>query len=126
MRKSGRNCYQRFNKRLPIINGENLATLIMVKIAKGIIDPKASLHMIGYKLRDKLRENLSFHTKPRRNIKEPGLVGLNFFYFLYSYVHTIIGSLLPPSPYPLPFAPTPSLPSRYCFTLISNFVEERV
>jgi hypothetical protein len=50
----------------------------------------------------------------------------------YSYVHTMFGSFLPPSPHPplttpaLLLPPTPSLPGRNYFALISNFVEERV
>jgi hypothetical protein len=58
---------------------------------------------------------------------------LSFFFFkLYSYVHTRLGSFLPPSPCPLPppapslSPPTPSLPDRNYFALISNFVVERV
>jgi hypothetical protein len=54
-----------------------------------------------------------------------------FFIFFYSYVHTMFGSFLPPSPHPLlahtlSLSPTPSLPGRNYFALISNFVEERV
>jgi hypothetical protein len=49
---------------------------------------------------------------------------LYVFFPLYSYVHTMIGSLIPPSPYSLLLTLTPSLPSRNCFALISNFVEE--
>jgi hypothetical protein len=55
-----------------------------------------------------------------------------FFYFFYSYVHTMFESFLPPPPHLLPFhrllplLPTPLLPSRNYFALISNFVEERV
>jgi fucose permease len=55
-----------------------------------------------------------------------------FFNFLYSCVHTMIGALLPSSPTPslsphsLLLPPTPSLPSRNCFALLSSFVEERV
>jgi hypothetical protein len=58
----------------------------------------------------------------------PSFLGFSsfIFYFLFSYVHTMIGSLLPTSPHPLPHAPTPSFPSRNCFALTSNFVEERV
>jgi hypothetical protein len=41
------------------------------------------------------------------------------FFFFYSYVHTSLGSFLPP-------APTPSIPGRNYFALISNFAEERV
>jgi hypothetical protein len=54
------------------------------------------------------------------------------FFFFYSYVHTMLGSFLPPSPPPLtispppPSPPTPSIPGRNYFALISNFVEERV
>jgi hypothetical protein len=53
--------------------------------------------------------------------------------FYYSYVHTMLGSFLPLAATPslttytdpsLP--PTPSMPSRNYFALISNFVEERV
>jgi hypothetical protein len=52
---------------------------------------------------------------------------LSFFYFLfiYSYVHILFGSFLPPAPHPLPFPATPSLPGRTCSALISNFVEEK-
>jgi hypothetical protein len=56
-----------------------------------------------------------------------------FLIFLfYSYVHTMFGLFLSPSPTPsltpcsLPLPPTPLLPSRNYFALISNFVEERV
>jgi hypothetical protein len=55
-----------------------------------------------------------------------------FLFFFYSYVHTMFGSFLPPSPHPLPYLPCPSLsphhllPGRNYFALISNFVEERV
>jgi hypothetical protein len=55
-----------------------------------------------------------------------------YFFFFYSYVHTMFGSFLPPSPTPsltlrpLPLPPTPLLPSKNYFALISNFVEERV
>jgi hypothetical protein len=58
--------------------------------------------------------------------------GIDFFFF-YSYVHTMLGSFLPPTPIPSftthsPFhtSPTPSIPGRNYFALISNFVEERV
>jgi hypothetical protein len=51
----------------------------------------------------------------------------------YSYVHTMFGSFLPPSPAPSLnhptsslFPPTPLLPGRNYFALISSFVEERV
>jgi hypothetical protein len=53
--------------------------------------------------------------------------------FYYSYVHTRLGSFLPPAPPPpLPPSPpplsppTPSIPGRNYFALISNFVVERV
>jgi hypothetical protein len=54
--------------------------------------------------------------------------------FYYSYVHTMLGSFLPPPPHPfpyhplrpLPLPPTPSIPGRNYFALISNFVEERI
>jgi hypothetical protein len=53
--------------------------------------------------------------------------------FYYSYVHTRLGSFLPPAPTPPlpptpppPSPPTPSIPGRNYFALISNFVEERV
>jgi hypothetical protein len=57
-----------------------------------------------------------------------------FLLFYYSYVHTRLGSFLPPAPHPLPYhphhllplLPTPSIPSRNYFALVSNFVEERV
>jgi hypothetical protein len=45
--------------------------------------------------------------------------------FLYSHVHTMIGSLLLPSPHPLlsppppPFVPHPFASGRNCFALIS-------
>jgi hypothetical protein len=32
---------------------------------------------------------------------------IRFLNFFYSYVHTMIGLLLPPSPCPLPFSPLP-------------------
>jgi hypothetical protein len=58
---------------------------------------------------------------------------LFFNFFFYSYVHTMFGSFLPPSPTPSLTFPTPSLspltpslPGRNYFALISNFVEERV
>jgi hypothetical protein len=63
------------------------------------------------------------------------LVVVFFFYCLYySYVHTMLGSFLPPASTPsltthsAPFLspPTPSIPGRNYFALISNFVEERV
>jgi hypothetical protein len=56
-----------------------------------------------------------------------------FLLFYYSYVHTRLGSFLPPGPPPsltthsAPFLSLPpSIPSRNYFALISNFVEERV
>jgi hypothetical protein len=55
-----------------------------------------------------------------------------FFFFYYSYVHTMFGSFLSPSPIPslksppLPSPPTPLLACRNYFALISNFVEERL
>jgi hypothetical protein len=55
------------------------------------------------------------------------------FFFFYSYVHTMFGSFLSPSPtlcltFPGPslFPLTLSLLGRNYFVLISNFVEERV
>jgi hypothetical protein len=56
------------------------------------------------------------------------------FFFNYSYVHTILGSFLPPAPIPSltthhtsSLSPlTPSIPGTNYFALISNFVEERV
>jgi hypothetical protein len=51
---------------------------------------------------------------------------LKKFFFFYLYVHTMFGSFLPPSPHPLTYPPTPSLPGRNYFALVSNFVEERV
>jgi hypothetical protein len=57
----------------------------------------------------------------------------SFCFYFYSYVHTMFGSFLPPSPpppplcpHPIPLPPTPSLPGRNYFVLISNFVDERV
>jgi hypothetical protein len=35
---------------------------------------------------------------------------LNFFFFFNSYVHTMLGSFLPPSPHPLPYPPAISPP----------------
>jgi hypothetical protein len=53
----------------------------------------------------------------------------SFYYFIiyifYSYLHTMFGSFLPPSP-PIPSFSPPSLPGRNYFALISNFVEERI
>jgi hypothetical protein len=57
-----------------------------------------------------------------------------FKFFNYSYVHTMLGSFLPPAPTPsltthsAPSlsSPTPSIPDRNYFALISNFVVERV
>jgi hypothetical protein len=53
--------------------------------------------------------------------------------FFYSYMHTMFGSFLPPSPTlslnpprPLLLPSTPSIPGKNYFALISNFVEERV
>jgi hypothetical protein len=54
-----------------------------------------------------------------------------FFLFISAYNVWVIS---PPSPHtlpyhplrPLPLPPTPSLPGRNYFALISNFVEERV
>jgi hypothetical protein len=54
------------------------------------------------------------------------------FFFYYSYVHTRLGSFLPPAPTPsltthsAPSLSTPSIPSRNYFALISIFVVERV
>jgi hypothetical protein len=60
--------------------------------------------------------------------------GFFFILFYYSYVHTMLGSFLPPCPHPLPYhplrplplPPTPSILGRNYFALISNFVVERV
>jgi hypothetical protein len=57
-----------------------------------------------------------------------------FLLFYCSYVHTRLGSFLPPAPThsltthstPSLFPLTPSIPSRNYFALISNFVEERI
>jgi hypothetical protein len=54
--------------------------------------------------------------------------------FYYSYVHTMLGSFLPPAPTPSLTThsapslspPTPSITGRNYFALISNSVEERV
>jgi hypothetical protein len=71
----------------------------------------------------------------RKEEKERGKIiykynGMSFsFFLLYSYVHTRLGSFLTPCPHPLcslPLPPTPSIPSRNYFALISNFVVERV
>jgi hypothetical protein len=50
------------------------------------------------------------------------------FFFYYSYVHTRLGSFLPPAPttHSTPSRSPPSIPSRNYFALISNFVVERV
>jgi hypothetical protein len=37
-----------------------------------------------------------------------------------------LGHFSPPYPHPLPLPPTPSIPGRNYFALISNFVVERV
>jgi hypothetical protein len=57
----------------------------------------------------------------------------NFLLFYYSYVHTMLGSFLPPDPTPSltthytpSLSSTPLIPGRNYFALISNFVEERV
>jgi hypothetical protein len=48
-------------------------------------------------------------------------------FFVYSYVHTIFGSILCPTPHPFPFPPLKVLlPGRNCSAHISNFVEEKV
>jgi hypothetical protein len=51
--------------------------------------------------------------------------------FICAYKAWVISPPYPqPLPYhplrPLPLPPTPSIPSRNCFTLISNFVVERL
>jgi hypothetical protein len=64
--------------------------------------------------------------------KAGGVFFLLLFY--YSYMHTRLGSFLPPCPHPLPYHPlcplrllsTLSIPGGNYFALISNFVEERV
>jgi hypothetical protein len=43
------------------------------------------------------------------------------FFLVYSYVHTMFGSFLPPSPCSLPYPSNPSLPGRNYFALISSF-----
>jgi hypothetical protein len=56
------------------------------------------------------------------------------FLFYYSYVHTRLGTFLPPDPTPsltthsAPslFPPPPQYPAETILPLISNFVEERV
>jgi hypothetical protein len=54
------------------------------------------------------------------------------FFFYYSYVHTRLGSFLPPATTPsltthsTPSRSPPSIPRRNYFALISNFVVERV
>jgi hypothetical protein len=54
----------------------------------------------------------------------PEDIFLKFPLFMCAYNDWVIS---PPSPpHPHPFLPPPSLPSRYCSALISNFVEERV
>jgi hypothetical protein len=49
----------------------------------------------------------------------------SFFKFVYSHVHTLFGSFLPPNPAPSLSFPPPLLPGRICSALISNFVEEK-
>jgi hypothetical protein len=44
------------------------------------------------------------------------------YLFIYSYVHTLFGSFVPP--YPLT-STLPLLPGRTCSALFSNFVEEK-
>jgi hypothetical protein len=63
----------------------------------------------------------------------PGVMILLFVCLFYSYVHIRLGSFLPPAPTPSltthsapSLSPTPSIPSRNYFALISNFVVERV
>jgi hypothetical protein len=48
-----------------------------------------------------------------------------FGLFIYSYVHTLFGTFLPPCPQCPPTPPTPSLPGRGCSALFSNFDEEK-
>jgi hypothetical protein len=58
----------------------------------------------------------------------------NYLFIYYSYVHTMLGSFLLPASTPSLTThsasslspPTPSIPCRNYFGLISNFVEERV
>jgi hypothetical protein len=64
-------------------------------------------------------------------LQRPFLFFLILFY--YSYVHTRLGSFLPPASTPsltthsIPsLSPNPSIPHRNYFALISNFVVERV
>jgi hypothetical protein len=70
---------------------------------------------------------------PVQNVSFQDRVFYLFIYLFYSYVHTVLESFLPPAPtpslttHPIPsLPPTPSIPSRNYFALISNFVEERV
>jgi hypothetical protein len=63
----------------------------------------------------------------------PSFIRAFFLFLLYSYVHAMFGSFLPPSPAPSltpcnpsPTLPNPSLPGRNYFAFIFSFVEERV
>jgi hypothetical protein len=64
------------------------------------------------------------HPRPQSHL----ILFLFYFLFYYSYVHTRLGSFLPPAPTlsltthstPSLSPPTPSIPSRNYFALISN------
>jgi hypothetical protein len=70
----------------------------------------------------------------KQQYKDMGFFLLFFFsfFFYYSYVHTRLGSFLPPAPTPsltthsAPSLRPPPIPSRNYFALLSNFVVERV
>jgi hypothetical protein len=93
-----------------------------------------------------LVKNVDKNSRPCPGLKESEPAGVGFQYlhfnlalekniflkFYYSYVHTRLGSFLPPAPTPsltthsAPSLSPHSIPSRNYFALISNFVVERV
>jgi hypothetical protein len=55
--------------------------------------------------------------------KEIKYLGVNIFLFIYSHVHTLLGSFLPPAPTPTLSPFPPSLLGRTCSVLFSSSVE---